>query len=108
MLTIYLLTEFPLNDKYLVHIGNILKPSVLKYFRRKVLSYSIHLVLFLQILKSKRCGQDESCVCISTAYWYPLLPFLETETNGDKSKSYLDHLVSETPDEDVQETLNIF
>jgi len=79
MLTIYLLIEFPFNDKYLVCIGNILKHSVLKYFRRKVLSCSIHSVLFLQILKSKRCGQDGSCVYIPTAYWYPLLPFLETE-----------------------------
>lgn len=73
-----------------------------------MLSCSIHSVLFLQILKSKRCGQDGSCVYIPTAYWYPLLPVLETETNADKSKSDLDGLVLETPDEDVQETVNIF
>lgn len=108
MLTIYLLTEFPFNDKYSVYIGNILKHSVLKYFCRKVLSYSIHSVLFLQILKSKRYGQDGSCVYIPTAYWCPLFPFLETELNADKSKSDLDGLVSETPDEDVQEIVNIF
>ena len=108
MLTIYLLTEFPFSDIHLLHIGNILKHSVLKYFHRKVLCYSIHLVLFLQILKSKRRGQDWSYVYIPTAYWYPLLLFLETETNADKSKSELDSLVSETPDEDVQETVNIF
>jgi hypothetical protein len=62
----------------------------------------------LQIFKSKRCGQDESCVYIPTADWYPLLPFLKTEINADKSKSHLDSLVSETPDEDVQETVSIF
>jgi hypothetical protein len=64
--------------------------------------------LFLQILKSKRSGQDGSCVYVPTAYWYPLLSFLEAATNADKSKSNLDGLLSQTPDDDVQESVSIF
>jgi hypothetical protein len=94
MLTFYLLTELPFNDEYSVCIGNILRHIVLKYFHRKVLSYSINSVLVLQILKNNGCGQDESCVYIPTPYRYPLLPFYRTETSADKSKSHLDGLTS--------------
>jgi len=45
---------------------------------------------------------------MNSIYWYPLLSLLETATNADKSKSYLDGLISETPDEDDEETVCTF
>jgi hypothetical protein len=63
------------------------------------------LVLFLHIFKGKRSGQDDSCVCIPTAYWYSLSTILETATNADKSKLNFDGLISGTPDDHDESTV---
>jgi len=67
---------------------------------------SISLVLFLHIFKSKRSGQDDSCVCILTAYRYSLSSISETATNANKSKSNVDGLTSGTPNDHAEETVS--
>lgn len=63
-------------------------------------------IVFLQILKSKTSGQDGNDVYTPTAYWYPLLSFLDSSTAADKSVSNFDTLVSETQNTDFEELVS--
>ncbi|XP_069692808.1 asparagine synthetase domain-containing protein CG17486 isoform X2 [Periplaneta americana] len=60
-----------------------------------------------EILKSKKSGQDGNDVYTPTAYWYPLLSFLDSSTAADKSVSNFDSLVSETQNTDFEELLEM-
>ncbi|XP_069692810.1 asparagine synthetase domain-containing protein CG17486 isoform X4 [Periplaneta americana] len=61
----------------------------------------------MKILKSKKSGQDGNDVYTPTAYWYPLLSFLDSSTAADKSVSNFDSLVSETQNTDFEELLEM-